>query len=95
IQWVFNAKQNYDLYQNHPGHIRKINVLPRAIIDQLGAEFTFLLSLGVLAILLIFIIDYSPNELLIIAGGVVLAAFNFSDYLYSQRLTRYLKKGND
>jgi len=92
IQWGINAKQNYDLYMDHPPSRRHINVLPRALIDQLSAEFTFLISLGVLSILLITFIDYRLNELLMLAGGVVLAAFNVSDYLYSQRLKRELQK---
>lgn len=67
-------------------------MLPRALIDQLSAEFTFLISLGVLSILLIAFIDLNISVLQILAGGALVGALNVSDLLTRLRLNHELKK---
>jgi hypothetical protein len=95
ILWVFNAKLNYDIYMEHPSTRRNLNLLPRALIDQLSAEFTFLLSLGALSIILIAFIDNNFTGPQILAGGCVLAVLDYLDLRSKQRLDRERKKGND
>lgn len=90
--WVLNAKINYDIYMEYPSVRRNLNLLPRALIDELSAEFTFLLSLGVLSLILMAIIDRNVADWQIIIGGGVLAVLDYLDLRSKQRLDRELKK---
>jgi hypothetical protein len=91
VLWVFNAKLNYDIYMEHPSHRRNLNLLPRALIDQLSAEFTFLLSLGLLSLILIAFIDRKVADWQILVGGCVLAVFDFLDLRSKRRLDGEIK----
>lgn len=83
---MYNAKLNYDMYREHPSNRRNLNLLPRALIDHLSAEFTFLLSLGVCSISLIFIIDRNVADWQILLGGCILAVFDYLDFRSKRRL---------
>ncbi|MBA7610660.1 hypothetical protein ES703_17872 [subsurface metagenome] len=93
ILWVYNAKLNYDIYMEHPAQNRNLNLLPRALVDQLSAEFTFLLSLCALSLIIIAFIDIDVTDPQILAGGCILAVFDFLDLMSKRRLDRELKKG--
>ena len=89
--WVLNAKINYDIYMEHPSIRRNLNLLPRALIDQLSAEFTFLLSLTVLSIILIAFIDRNLADWQVLLGGCALAVLDFLDLRSKQRLDGEIK----
>ena len=79
FQWAFNAKWNYVLATEYPPHLREINLMPRALIDRFGPEFAFLLSLGVLSVVLLIFLAYDVNSLLILAMGIALTVFNVAE----------------
>ena len=86
ILWVYNAKLNYDMYKRYPSNRRNLNLLPRALIDQLSAEFTFLLSLGVCSIFLIAFVDRNVADWQILLGGCILAVFDYLNLRSKRRL---------
>jgi len=79
FQWAFNARLNYVLVTEHPPHLREINVMPRALINKFGPEFSFLLSLGVLSVVLLIFIAYDVNSLVILVLGIALTVFNMAE----------------
>ena len=86
ILWIYNAKLNYDMYFDHPSNRRNLNLLPRAMIDQLSAEFTFLISLTVCSILIIAFIDRNVADWQILLVGCFLAVFDYLDLRSKRRL---------
>ena len=79
FQWVFNAWLNYVLVTEYSPHLRKINLMPRALIDRFGPDFAFLISLGVLAFVLLIFLAYDVNSLLILVMGIALAVYNLAE----------------
>lgn len=79
FQWAFNARLNYVLVTEYPPHLREINVMPRALINRFGPEFSFLLSLGVLSVVLLIFMAYDVNSLVILVLGIALTVFNMAE----------------
>ncbi len=79
FQWAFNARLNYVLVTEHPPHLREINLMPRALIDRFGPEFSFLISLGILSVVLLIFLAYDANSLLVLAMGIALTVFNIAE----------------
>ena len=79
FQWAFNARLNYVLVTEYPPHLREINVMPRALINRFGPEFSFLLSLGVLSVVLLIFMAYDVNSLVFLVLGIALTVFNMAE----------------
>ena len=89
--WVLNEKINYDACLRHPEWDNNYCLLPRRVVDRLSVEFTFLLSRGVLSLVLTVFIHYRVDVRVLLTWCWILAAMDVSDWLALRAEDREMK----
>jgi hypothetical protein len=63
-------KVNHDLNTDHPTQVNDLSIMPRSMIDYVGPEFSFPVTLRILSVLLINLIALNVQSWIVFTLGL-------------------------